>query len=125
VLGSLFGGGASTGTIGGTAGILPAIYHSGGLVGDAAPRRLVPLDIFRTAPRFHDGAFLKSDEVPAILQRGERVLSREEARRYGSRAASPVINVTIQTPSPLAFQGSRTQIAADLARAVRLGVRGM
>ncbi len=71
--------------------------------------------------------FFSPDEVPAILQRGERVLSRDEARGYGSRGAmaSSVINVTIQTPSPSAFQASRTQIAADLARAVRLGVRGM
>jgi hypothetical protein len=37
---------------------------------------------------------------------------------------APIVNVTIQTPTPSAFQASRTQIAADLARAVRLGMRG-
>ena len=31
----------------------------------------------------------------------------------------------IQTPSPAAFLASRTQIAADLARAVRAGMRGL
>jgi hypothetical protein len=36
-----------------------------------------------------------------------------------------VVNVVIQTPSPAAFQASRTQIAADLARAVRMGTRGI
>jgi hypothetical protein len=74
----------------------------------------------------HEGAFLSPDEVPAILQRGERVLSREETRHYAERAsmAQPVINVVIQTPNPTAFQASRTQVAADLARAVRMGTRG-
>jgi hypothetical protein len=64
--------------------------------------------------------------VPAILQRGERVLNREETRRYnrGERGGQPNIYVTIQTPSPAAFQASRTQLAADLSRAVQMGFRG-
>ena len=36
-----------------------------------------------------------------------------------------LVNVTIQTPNPTAFDASRTQIAAGLARAVRSGMRGM
>ena len=39
-------------------------------------------------------AGIKPDEVPAILQRGERVLSRREAAGYGQTSA-PAINVTI------------------------------
>jgi phage-related minor tail protein len=132
LLGNLFGG-----FFGGGAGLSPAtaavrlfgssIYHAGAIAGDPAPTRFVPRDLFRTAPRFHDGAFLKPDEVPAILQRGERVLSREETRRYAEResGAQPIINVVIQTPNPAAFQASRTQIAAELARAVRMGTRGL
>jgi hypothetical protein len=101
-------------------------FHAGGVVGQDGTPAVVPAGVFRNAPRFHDGAFLSPDEVPAILQRGERVLSRDEARGYGVRGsmAAPVINVTIQTPNPSAFQASRTQVAADLARAVRLGMRG-
>jgi len=39
------------------------------------------------APRFHSGAWVGSDERPAILQTGERVLSRQEvASMGGSRA---------------------------------------
>lgn len=132
LLGNLFGG-----FFGGGAGLSPAtaaarlfgspIYHAGAIAGDPAPTRLVPRDLFQTAPRFHEGAFLKPDEVPAILQRGERVLSREETRRYAEResGAQPIINVVIQTPNPAAFQASRTQIAAELARAVRMGTRGL
>lgn len=102
-------------------------FHEGGVVGLDGMPAFVPAAVFRGAPRFHDGAFLSPDEVPAILQRGERVLSREEARSYGARGAmavAPVVSVTIQTPNPAAFQASRTQVAADLARAVRMGMRG-
>jgi hypothetical protein len=129
LLGSLFGGGGTgLGPVVSAARLFGSpIYHLGGVAGDVAPMRFVPASVFRAAPRLHDGAFLNPDEVPAILQRGERVLSREETRRYAERAstAQPVVNVVIQTPSPAAFQASRTQIAADLARAVRMGTRGM
>jgi hypothetical protein len=119
-------------TLGDVGGLLGGIlkgfkFHEGGVVGLDGRAAVVPASVFRGAPRFHDGAFLSPDEVPAILQRGERVLSRDEARTYGARGAmpvAPVVNVTIQTPSPAAFQTSRTQVAADLARAVRMGMRG-
>jgi phage-related minor tail protein len=131
LLGNMLGGlsgGAGPGPVASATRLFGSpIYHAGAITGDPAPTRLVPSDLFRTAPRLHEGAFLSPDEVPAILQRGERVLSREETRRYAERAstAQPVVNVVIQTPSPAAFQASRTQIAADLARAVRMGTRGM
>jgi Prophage tail length tape measure protein len=119
-------------TLGDVGGLLGGLlkgfkFHEGGVVGLDGKSAALPAVVFRGAPRFHDGAFLSPDEVPAILQRGERVLSRDEARNYGAGGAmpaAPVINVTIQTPNPAAFQASRTQVAADLARAVRMGVRG-
>jgi hypothetical protein len=94
---------------------------------------------FADAPRMHSGgmaglgptsgfAGLRPDEVPAILQRGERVLNRKEARTYqrsDPRSSSAVVNVTIQTQNPTAFDASRSQIAAGLARAVRSGMRGL
>ena len=61
------------------------------------------------------------DEVPAILQRGERVLSRQEARGYGAGG----VNVTIVARDAESFRQSRTQVAADIARAVSLGRRGL
>jgi phage-related minor tail protein len=124
--------GTNAPTLESTGGLLGSLLgafrlHDGGIVGLAGAPTLAPAAAFARAPRFHDGAFLRPDEVPAILQRGERVLSRAEARRYerAGGEAAPVVNVTIQTPSPAAFQASRTQVAADLARAVRLGMRGM
>lgn len=101
-------------------------FHEGGVAGVDGRPILLPATVFRNAPRFHDGAFLSPDEIPAILQRGERVLSRREAQSYNARgsAGSPIVNVTIQTPNPSAFQASRTQLAADLSRAVQIGMRG-
>jgi hypothetical protein len=119
------------GGLGGGGGLFAGILHQGGIVGGPAPMRMVPAMAFATAPRLHQGGWagLKPDEVPAILQRGERVLSRREAADYGAgaagRDASPVINVTIQTRDAESFRRSRTQVASDIARAVALGRRGM
>jgi hypothetical protein len=87
---------------------------------------MVPAPEFAGAPRMHSGGWagLRPDEVPAILQRGERVLSRREAARYGQSVASTV-NVTINARDAESFRQSRTQVASDIARAVSLGRRGM
>jgi hypothetical protein len=119
------------GGLGGGGGIFAGIFHEGGIVGGPAPMRMVPAMAFAAAPRMHEGGWagLRPDEVPAILQRGERVLSRRETAAYGAgaagRDAAPVINVTIQTRDAESFRQSRTQVASDIARAVALGRRGM
>lgn len=107
-------------------GMLASIYHAGGMVGGAAPQRMVPAMAFAGAPRMHTGGWagLKRDEVPAILQRGERVLSRREVREWGGGAQAPV-NVTIMARDAESFRQSRTQVAADIARAISMGRRGM
>ena len=59
--------------------------HTGAVVGAGFPaHRTVSPSVFIGAPRFHSGGVvgLKADEVPAILQTGERVLSRRDARAY-------------------------------------------
>ena len=73
--GSLFGaragGGASTGA-GEDFGLTGSEFHAGGLVGrDGRPRFVHPA-YFESAPRYHLGI----DEVPAILQVGERVIPK-------------------------------------------------
>lgn len=112
IFGSLFGG--------------ASLYHSGGVAGETSATRLLPMAMFKTAPRFHDGGFLSPDEVPAVLLRGERVLNRDETKGYNRKrgGGNAIVNVTIQTPNPAAFQASRTQMAADLSRAVEMGMRG-
>ena len=89
---------------------------------------MVPAMAFATAPRMHSGGWagLKPDEVPAILQRGERVLSRREAAGCGQgQSSAPTVNVTIMSRDAESFRQSRTQVAADIARAVSAGRRGM
>ncbi len=117
---------ALSGALGGAGGLFANVLHAGGMVGSPGPGRMVPTLAFAGAPRMHSGGWagLRPDEVPAILQRGERVLSRREAAGYGSTAA-PAVNVTINARDAESFRQSRTQIAADIARAVSLGRRGM
>jgi hypothetical protein len=80
-LSSAFGGwGGST--------VTAAVSHAGGMVGLSGHSRQVPALVFAGAPRMHSGGWagLRPDEVPTILQRGERVLNRREAAQYGGNA---------------------------------------
>lgn len=101
----------------------PGGWHRGGLVGVDSPTftRSVPLMAFEGAPRLHSGGgWFRSDEYPAILQRGERVLNRDETAAYhagmaagGDRGNSsgrePAVYVTINntTGEPVSTQRSR------------------
>lgn len=84
---SIFGGPA-----GGGAGLFAGLFHSGGIVGRSSGRsRRVDPAIFAAAQRYHSGGMvgLQPDEVPAILQRGEEVLSRGDPRNAMNGGASP------------------------------------
>ncbi len=116
---------ALSGALGNMGGVFASVHHAGGMVGGAVPQRMVPAMAFAGAPRMHGGGFvgLAPNEVPAILQRGERVLSRREVAAGAAGAQNITIN--IQTPDAESFRQSRTQVSADIARAVALGRRGM
>jgi hypothetical protein len=117
-----------SGALGDTGALFANVLHAGGMVGATGPGRMVPALAFTNAPRMHAGGWagLHPDEVPAILQRGERVLSRREAAGYSQgQGAAPNISVTINARDAESFRQSRTQVAADIARAVSLGRRGM
>jgi len=62
------------------------VSHAGGVVGLSGYSRQVPALAFAGAPRMHAGGWagLRPDEVPTILQRGERVLNRRETAQYGA-----------------------------------------
>jgi len=115
------------GALGGLGGVFANVFHAGGLVGAAAPLQMVPATVFAGASRMHNGGWagLKPDEVPAILQRGERVLSRRELARSGGEFRDPAVHVTINARDAESFRQSRTQVASDIARAVSLGRRGL
>ncbi len=121
LLGGLFGGGG---------GLFAGIFHQGGVAGGPAQQRLVPALAFAGAPRFHDGgvAGLGADEVPAILQRGEMVLSRAQLAAIGAaRETRPPVNVVmnISTPDAGSFRYAQGQIAADAARAMERARRNL
>lgn len=96
-----------TGLFGGGTGTVPVgVAHGGGLVGQGMKRAIpagLAAALFAAAPRFHDGgiAGLNPGEVPAILQTGERVLSRQEAARYseGDRPSPGTRVVNVFDPS--------------------------
>lgn len=87
-----------TGQGGGILSWISSLFHNGGDVyGAANSSRVLPASVLRGAPRFHDGVDLKPDEIPAILQTGERVLNRQDAADYRkdkgkSSAAQPTVN---------------------------------
>ena len=86
------GGGGAGGVI---QGLLGSLFHSGGVAGAAAPgQRRVPAAVFADAIRYHSGgvAGLAPNEVPAILKRGEEVLTESDARHRnngGGKGDSP------------------------------------
>lgn len=75
------------------------VKHAGGVIGQGGPTRRVNPLVFAGAPRYHDGGIvgLKPDERPAILQTGERVLSRAQNAAYqngqGQGGGTRIINV--------------------------------
>lgn len=102
----------------GLGGIFAPVKHAGGMVGDPGPGRRVPALAFAGAPRMHTGGWagLKPDEVPAILQRGERVLSRAELAR--SARGQPGGSVSISIDARGAQTGVAEQIDAKLRAAL-------
>ncbi|MCL4743836.1 MAG: phage tail tape measure protein [Burkholderiaceae bacterium] len=121
--------------MGGMGGMLGMLFHTGGVVGKVRnPTRRVPATAFAGAPRFHEGLF-RRDEFPAILQRGERVLTANDNRRVenvlrtiaesdrsreGSRGGNTptvIMNVNgVQDAS--SFQRSQSQILTRLQGAM-------
>ncbi len=99
-IGGLFSGGSSAATTGAT-----YVFHDGGLVSKFHDGGLI-------VPRFHFGG-LASDEVPAVLQTGERVLDREHnalLERFANKAGNyGQMNIRVE----LINQGSQQQKVAS------------
>lgn len=124
LVGGLFGSGGNMGSLVDTASsamqAIPGIAHSGWYVGREVPAdgfRSVPAMAFASAPRFHNGGgWFARDEYPAILQRGERVLNRDETRAYHAGmqaggyggAVSVPVNVIIKNESGESLEAEKT-----------------
>lgn len=86
-----------SGGIGGAVagGINALVAHDGALVGGrGGVRRRVPAMAFAGAPRYHSGgiAGLKPGEVPAILERGEQVIPRDQVGQGGQMPNIKIVN---------------------------------
>lgn len=124
LLSSIGGTGAGGGGIGIIGGILGSLFHEGGRVGSSTSTRRVSPLAYLTAPRFHDG--FANDEYPAILQRGERVLTAQQNSRTenviaglaanqtggGSNITIGDINVTTQSTGDAANDERNAQMTA-------------
>ena len=83
------------------------VKHGGGIVGKSGgAMRAVPKSAFSFASRYHDG--LMPDEMPAILQKGERVIPR------GSAEVGSPINIYIQAPKGRIDRDSISEMQASL-----------
>jgi hypothetical protein len=127
------GGGGAGGLIGQATSAIgswfsASVAHTGGMIDDPSlPRRAVPAEVFLDAPRYHSGGMaggmrFASDEVPAVLRRGEMVLTERQQAAVANRGS---INQTVivRAEDPGAFNRTRGQMAQamrrDLARASR------
>ena len=117
ILGSLFGGGGATGA-------LAAIHHSGGVAGGGNVMRSVMPEIFIGAPRYHNGgiAGLAPDEVPAILQRGERITPRGASN---DNSSGPTINIINQSSGQVERGGTRKNADGSVDIIIRDAVRNV
>jgi hypothetical protein len=110
---------ALSGIFGGGGSVAAAVSHAGGMVGLSGHTRAVPAAAFAGAPRMHAGGWagLRPDEVPTILQRGERVLNRREAADY-SRGGGVGPGISIQIDARGAQMGVAEQIDLKLRAAL-------
>lgn len=116
--GALGGGGFDLGSV------FPGVFHNGGIVGAGGNTgRQVSAAAFIGAPRYHNGgiAGLRPNEVPAILERGERVVPKKEV----DRGRNVVVNMTINTPDSNSFRRSENQVASMARMAMQRAERNM
>lgn len=103
LLNALTGGsGAASGSggVGGfISGIIGSLFHDGGIAGSGTRTRAVSPAWFSNAMRYHTGgiAGIRPDEVPAILQKGEEILTKDDPRHImnGGGGASMPQNIKI------------------------------
>jgi hypothetical protein len=111
----------SGGLLGGA--IIPGILHSGGTAGKDGygHGRSVSPSVFRGAARYHNGgiAGLRPNEVPAILERGERVIPNGQS---GVTEAGGVVRVVIEE-GPLFASRVRTEATGVAVEVTRKGIQ--
>lgn len=128
---SLFGAQGSGGTTstGGWAQFIASFFHGGGVVGgvQSMTRAVSPM-LFATAARYHSGgiAGLAPDEVPAVLRKGEEVLTESDPRHRanGGAGGSAIgnLNIEVNVSGAGASNTEQQQLGDKLGRAIRATV---
>lgn len=91
----------------------PFDFHRGGIVGSTnTGRRGIPLAEWMTAKRYHSGG-LAHNEVPAILKRGEEVLTRADPRHQLNQSAQPVRVEIVNQGTPQQIQEAQAHTTPD------------
>lgn len=95
-----------------------AVKHSGGLVGRDNRTRNVPQAWFANAPRYHAGGIvgLSANEVPAILQKNEEVLSTTNPRNILNGGGMPGADAQPKS-SRFVLVDDRSRVAEAMASA--------
>lgn len=90
--------------------------HTGGIIGASnLSQHLVSPEMFANATKYHDGGItgLKSDEVPAILQKGEGVFTKEQMKAMGNSKANVTVNVINNTQEQVTAQQSQPRFDGE------------
>jgi len=88
--------------------------HTGGTVGMKATTRSMPVATAINAPRFHDG--LRQNEMPAILEKGEEVIPKDQVGRQ--RRGNTSITFNVSTPNADSFRRSERQLSRQFKQSV-------
>jgi hypothetical protein len=112
---SMFGGAQGAGTAIETP-IEGFVAHQGGIVGQIASRRTVAANEFIGAPRFHQG--LRQNEMPAILERGEEVIPKDQVKR--GRGGDTNITFNVNANDADSFRRSERQMARAARRRISI-----
>lgn len=84
-------------------------HHTGGIAGSASTYRKVQPALFLGAPRYHTGGFagLSANEVPAILKKGEEVLTTNDPRHAANLGGGGNVRVEVTNKgTPVAAQSA-------------------
>lgn len=122
--GGVGGGAPAIGMVGAAGGMaVPTFFHRGGLVGRDGEQRgayAFPAKV----PRLHSGANLKSDEVFAVLQKGEQVIPKGGAGGGVVLNFAPNIDARGADAAAVArIEATQRRMAADFKSSVVSAVR--
>ncbi|MXY16359.1 MAG: tape measure protein [Acidobacteria bacterium] len=98
--------------------------HGGGIAGALRTGRRVPAGIFAFAPRLHRGGIpgLRDNEVPAILEEGEGVFTREQMAALGGLGGPREVVVQIRNESGTEIEARDSVAEFDGIRRLVVGV---